>query len=227
LRGKIKRGAGQTKAATFAISSAADLRESAMDDPAWLAHYVNKTMQTVAAFSEDAVGQSALLDMAGAIGAALRGGGKLLTAGNGGSAGDAQHIAGEFVVRLMYDRAPLAAIALTTDGSVMTAAGNDYGFERAFERQVRALGRPGDVFLAISTSGHSPNILRALEAARTGGLVTLGFSAGAGGGMGGLCDVLFLAPTAETALAQQIHIVAAHIVCGLVERSLFPREAAP
>ena len=198
-----------------------------MDDSAWLAHYVRKSAQAVDDFAADAAAQATLIDMAAAIVAALRGGGKLMTAGNGGSAGDAQHIAGEFVVRLMYDRAPLAAVALTTDGSVMTAAGNDYGFERAFERQVRALGRPGDAFLAISTSGNSPNILKALEAARAGGLVTLGFGAGAGGAMAALCDHLFLAPTAETALAQQIHIIAAHIVCGLVERAFFPREAAP
>jgi len=196
-----------------------------MDDAAWVADYVTKSAAAVEVFAADGAAQARLLAMAGAIGAALRGGGKLLTIGNGGSAGDAQHIAGEFVVRLMYDRAPLAAMALTTDASVMTAAGNDYGFERAFERQVRALGRPGDVLLAISTSGHSPNILRALEAAREGGLVTLGFSAGAGGAMAGLCDHLFLAPTAETALAQQIHIIAAHIVCGLVERAFFPRQA--
>jgi D-sedoheptulose 7-phosphate isomerase len=196
-----------------------------MDDPAWLAEYVGKSARTVAAFAADSAAHARLLDMAGAIVAALKGGGKLLTAGNGGSAGDAQHIAAEFVVRLMYDRAPLAAIALTTDASVMTAAGNDYGFERAFARQVQALGRRGDALLAISTSGHSPNILRALEAARAGGLVTLGFSAGAGGAMAGLCDHLFLAPTDETALAQQVHIIAAHIVCGLVERTFFPREA--
>ncbi|HXT09180.1 MAG TPA: SIS domain-containing protein [Roseiarcus sp.] len=198
-----------------------------MDDAAWVADYVTKSAAAVEAFAADGAARAALLAMAEAIGAALRGGGKLLTAGNGGSAGDAQHIAGEFVVRLMYDRAPLAAMALTTDGSVMTAAGNDYGFERAFERQVRALGRPGDALLAISTSGNSPNILRALEAARAGGLATLGFGAGGGGAMAGLCEHLFLAPTVETALAQQIHIIAAHIVCGLVERAFFPREPAP
>jgi D-sedoheptulose 7-phosphate isomerase len=197
-----------------------------MDEFAWVARYVRKSTEAVEAFAADAAGQASLIDMAAAIAAALRGGGKLLTAGNGGSAGDAQHIAGEFVVRLMYDRAPLAAIALTTDGSVISAAGNDYGFERAFERQVRALGRPGDALLAISTSGNSANVLRALEAARTGGLVTLGFGAGSGGAMAALCDHLFLAPTAETAIAQQIHIIAAHIVCGLVERAFFPREAS-
>jgi len=198
-----------------------------MDDPSWLAEYVAKSVRAVEAFAADAAAQATLFDMAAAIVASLRAGGKLMLAGNGGSAGDAQHIAAEFVVRLMYDRAPLAAIALTTDSSVMTAAGNDYGFESAFARQVQALGRPGDVLLAISTSGQSPNILRALEAARAGGMVTLGFSAGSGGAMAPLCDLLFLAPTPETALAQQVHIIAAHIVCGLVERAMFPREGAP
>ena len=198
-----------------------------MDDPSWLAEYVAKSVRAVEAFAADAAAQATLFDMAAAIVASLRAGGKLMLAGNGGSAGDAQHIAAEFVVRLMYDRAPLAAIALTTDSSVMTAAGNDYGFESAFPRQVQALGRPGDVLLAISTSGQSPNILRALEAARAGGMVTLGFSAGSGGAMAPLCDLLFLAPTPGTALAQQVHIIAAHIVCGLVERAMFPREGAP
>jgi D-sedoheptulose 7-phosphate isomerase len=198
-----------------------------MDNSAWVAGYVDKSLGAVAAFAADRPAQDALVRMAAAITASLRGGGKLLVAGNGGSAGDAQHIAGEFVVRLMYDRAPLAAIALTTDSSVLTAAGNDYGFERVFERQVRALGRPGDVFLGVSTSGNSPNILSAFAAARAGGLATLGFSAGAGGAMRALCDHLFLAPTSETALAQQVHIIAAHIVCALVERAFFPSPAEP
>jgi D-sedoheptulose 7-phosphate isomerase len=200
-----------------------------MDDSAWVSYYLDKSMRALSTFAADAAAQSALVEMAAAITASLSQGGKLMIAGNGGSAGDAQHIAGEFVVRLMYDRAPLAAIALTTDSSVMTAAGNDYGFDHVFERQVRALGRPGDVFLGISTSGRSPNILRAFVAARTGGLITLGFGAGAGGAMPSLCDRLFLAPVEDTALAQQLHIVAAHIVCALVERSFFPRdaEAAP
>jgi D-sedoheptulose 7-phosphate isomerase len=193
-----------------------------MDDPAWVSAYVKKSLQTVGAFAADAPAQATLGEMAAAICASLKGGGKLLVAGNGGSAGDAQHIAGEFVVRLMYDRAPLAAIALTTDGSVLTAAGNDYGFEHVFKRQVRALGRRGDVFLGISTSGNSPNIIRAFEAARSAGLVTLGFSGGDGGGMQPLCDHLFLAPARETALVQQVHIIAAHIVCALVERAFFP-----
>ncbi len=121
------------------------------------------------AFCADPAQRTAMIAMAEAIAAALRAGGKLLVAGNGGSAGDAQHIAGEFVSRLMYDRAPLPAIALTTDSSAMLAIGNDYGFVHIFERQVRALGRPGDVLLGISTSGRSPNVLAALAAARARG----------------------------------------------------------
>src|SRR5947208_9814203 len=121
---------------------------------------------------------------------ALTAGCKVLLAGNGGSAGDAQHLAGEFLSRLNYDRAPIAAIALTTDTSVLTAVGNDYGYERVFERQVLGLGRPGDVFLGISTSGKSPNILRALDAARGARVTTIGFSGSHGGEMGGRCDLL-------------------------------------
>jgi D-sedoheptulose 7-phosphate isomerase len=192
-----------------------------MVDP-WVNAYLRKSLAAVQSFAADAEALSTLGRMADCIRASLEGGGKLLIAGNGGSAGDAQHIAAEFVVRLMYDRAPLAAIALTTDGSILTAAGNDYGFAHGFERQVRALGRRGDVFLGISTSGHSANVLLALEAARRLGLVTMGFSGGDGGAMAALCDHLFLAASPETAIVQQIHITAAHIVCGLVERAMFP-----
>jgi D-sedoheptulose 7-phosphate isomerase len=155
----------------------------------------------------------------------MRAGGKLLIAGNGGSAADAQHIAGEFISRLMFDHAPLPAIALTTDSSAMTATANDYGYERVFERQVLGLGRKGDVFLGISTSGNSPNVLRALAAAREMGIVTLGFSGADGGKMADLCDMRLAAPSAWTPVIQQVHITAAHIYCALIERAMFPREA--
>src|SRR4051794_21265238 len=157
---------------------------------------------------------------------ALAAGHKLLLAGNGGSAADAQHLAGEFLSRFRYDRVPLAAVALTTDSSVMTAIGNDYGYERLFERQVLGLGRSGDVLIAISTSGQSPNILRALHAARQSGLVAIGFT-GRGGDMPVLCDLCLRAPSDSTPLIQQLHITAGHIICGLVEARLFPHEAAP
>src|SRR6202140_2278824 len=180
---------------------------------------------------ERAVGDAGFMGEVLAIAAtcerSLRDGGKLLLAGNGGSAADAQHIAGEFLSRLRFDRHPLPAVALTTDSSVLTAVGNDYGYELVFERQVRGLGRRGDVFIAISTSGKSPNVIAALEAARALGVVTVGFT-GSGPGaavMRALCDHLLAAPSDDTPLIQQIHITAAHAICGIVERHLFRPRA--
>ena len=158
---------------------------------------------------------------------AIASGRKVLFAGNGGSAGDAQHLAGEFLSRLNYDRAPLPAIALTTDSSVLTAIGNDYGYERVFERQVLGLGVAGDVLIAISTSGRSPNILRAIEAARCKGLVVVGFTGRSGGEMAARCDLCLYAPADTTPLIQQLHITVGHIVCGLVEERLFPKLDQP
>jgi D-sedoheptulose 7-phosphate isomerase len=155
---------------------------------------------------------------------ALGNGCKLLLAGNGGSAADAQHIAGELLPRLNYDRAPAAALALTTDTSVITAIGDDYGYERVFERQILGLGCPGDVFVAILTSGRSPNILRAIEAARQRRLSVVGFTGRTGGEMALRCDLCLHAPSESTPLIQQIHITAGHIVCGLIEERLFPRQ---
>ena len=153
----------------------------------------------------------------------------MLLAGNGGSAADAQHLAGELIGRFNYDRAPAAAIALTTDTSALTAIGNDYGYERVFERQVRGLGRKDDVLIAISTSGRSANILRAIGAARELGLVTVGMTGKSGGEMAPLCDLCLRAPSDSTPLIQQIHIIAGHVIFGLVEERLFPRtsEAQP
>ena len=143
--------------------------------------------------------------------------------GNGGSAADAQHIAGEFLSRLRFDRHPLPAIALTTDSSVLTAIGNDYGYEQVFERQLRGLGRKGDVFIAISTSGKSPNVLAALRAAREIGVTTVGFTGTAPGAalMAPLCHLVLAAPSNDTPLIQQIHITAAHAICEIVERNMF------
>ena len=187
-----------------------------------VAEHFRRSCETLARAAEDAKLRAAIHAIADAITAAFRAGHKLLIAGNGGSAGDAQHIAGEFLSRLNFDRNPLPAIALTTDTSVLTAIGNDYGFDQLFERQVRGLGQPGDVFIAISTSGRSPNIVAALQAARAGGLTTVGFTGTATNGtMQPLCDHCLAAPSSETPLIQQIHIVAAHAICGLVERSLF------
>ncbi len=190
------------------------------------ADYLADSVATLQAFAADPATTRTMLAMAAAVAAAVRAGGKLLIAGNGGSAADAQHIAGEFIARMSYDRAPLPAVALTTDSSALTATANDYGYEQVFERQVRGLGRPGDVFLGISTSGGSPNVLRALEAARAGGLTTLGFTGQRPGPMRDLCDLLLEAPHTAAPLIQQVHITAAHVVCALVERELFPPSDA-
>jgi len=158
--------------------------------------------------------------IAGVVIAALRAGRKVLIAGNGGSAADAQHIAAELVGRYRADRPALAAIALTTDTSALTSIANDYGFEQVFARQVAALGSAGDVLLAISTSGKSPNIVAAITAARAAGLAVIGFTGAKGGEMGELCDHLLAAPSEETSIVQQIHGVAAHAICDAVERAL-------
>jgi D-sedoheptulose 7-phosphate isomerase len=187
-----------------------------------VAEHFRRSCETLSRAAEDSDLRAAIHAIATVITDAFRSGHKLLIAGNGGSAADAQHIAGEFLSRLNFDRNPLPAIALTTDTSVLTAVGNDYGFDQTFARQVRGLGRPGDVFIAISTSGRSPNVVAALKAAREGGLITVGFAGtAANGSMQPLCDHCLAAPSAETPQIQQIHIVAAHAICGLVELSMF------
>lgn len=168
----------------------------------------------------------ALKAIADAITDALKSGHKLLIAGNGGSAADAQHIAAELVGRYKSERSPLPAIALTTDTSALTAIGNDYGFARIFERQVAALGQTGDVLLAISTSGRSENILAAIHAAKARGLIVIGFTGASGGDMRALCDHILLSPGKDTATIQQIHMVAAHAICDAVEQSLSSKPDA-
>ncbi|MFC0408660.1 D-sedoheptulose 7-phosphate isomerase [Roseomonas elaeocarpi] len=187
--------------------------------------YLAESVRATEDLAADTAAQEVIFRVAEATCRSLRAGGKLLLAGNGGSAADAQHIATEFVSRLMYDRAPLAAIALTTDTSALTAIGNDYGFDQVFARQVRAIGRPGDVFLGITTSGRSPNILLAAEAAREMGLHVFGFTGRNGGALAERCDATLLAPAGQTAVVQQLHITAAHVVCALVERHFFPPSA--
>lgn len=151
----------------------------------------------------------------------LKSGGKILLAGNGGSAADAQHIAGEFVSRFAFDRPGLPAIALTTDSSILTAIGNDYGYEKLFARQVQAHGNEGDIFIGYSTSGKSPNVLRAFEEARKHGLVCIGLTGNRGGPMGQLCDHLLEVPSGDTPKIQEGHLVLGHILCGLVEQAMF------
>lgn len=158
---------------------------------------------------------------------ALQKGKKILFAGNGGSAADAQHLAAELLSRLNYNRPGLAAIALTTDTSALTAIGNDYGFENLFSRQIEALGQPGDVFIAISTSGKSKNILRALDAARIKGLTNIGMSGIHAPLMSECCDWVINVPSHETPKIQECHIMFGHIICALIENALFGAEYGP
>ena len=193
----------------------ADPREDAIS-----AHF-RKSVDALQLAAADRVLAFAMMSIAGAIGKAFRNGRKLLLAGNGGSAADAQHIAAEFLSRFAFDRNPLPAIALTTDTSVLTAIGNDYGYDQVFERQVRGLGVKGDVFIGISTSGRSPNVIAALKTARDIGVITIGMTGSGKRPMNALCELVLAAPSTETALIQQVHITAAHAICGLVERDLF------
>ncbi len=151
----------------------------------------------------------------------FRRGGKLLLCGNGGSAADAQHIAAEFVSRFRRERRGLPAIALTTDTSILTAISNDYGYERVFARQVEALGRPGDMVIGISTSGISASVIAAMRAARNGSMATVGFTGASGGTLVDHVDLCLCVPSHNTARIQEVHITVAHVVCEIVERTLF------
>ena len=175
--------------------------------------------------TQDAALLAAARKVAEVVIAALRSGNKLLIIGNGGSAADAQHIAAEIVGRYKQDRPAYAAIALTTDTSALTAIANDYGFEQVFARQVAGLGSRGDVLLALSTSGRSPNILAALRIARDRGLVTIVFTGSKGDTLGALCDHLLVAPSDDTPVIQQIHLAVAHGICDEIEQALM-RESA-
>src|SRR4029077_19933449 len=180
----------------------------------------SKTLATLERVAADDHISAEVEQIANACCKALRAGKKILFAGNGGSAADAQHLAAELVSRFQFDRPGLAALALTTDTSVLTAIGNDYGYDRVFARQLSSVAIEGDVFIAISTSGRSPNILRALEEARRKGVVTLGCT-GTGGDMSPLCDLCIRVPSQETPKIQEGHIMLGHILCGLIERELF------
>lgn len=151
---------------------------------------------------------------------AIRSGGKIILFGNGGSAADAQHLATELTVRFIKNRAPIAAIALTTDTSALTAIGNDLGFDQLFARQIQALGRAGDVAIGISTSGRSPNVIAALRSAKDMGIVPAAFGGGDGGDMVGLADPLLLIPSTTTARIQEMHIAVGQMLCGALEIEL-------
>lgn len=158
-----------------------------------------------------------IADVAGRMSAAIRQGGKVMFCGNGGSAADAQHLATELLGRYLLDRRALPALALTTDSSALTAIGNDFGFEEVFSRQIEGLGRPGDLLVAISTSGNSRNVLAAITAARSMGIVTVGLTGSGGGQMAALCDICLRVPSDHTPRIQEMHIALGHLLCELVE----------
>jgi D-sedoheptulose 7-phosphate isomerase len=187
--------------------------------------HLNQSLAALERATRDAALLATALKIAEIIIAALRAGNKLLIIGNGGSAADAQHIAAEIVGRYKQDRPAYAAMALTTDTSALTAVANDYGFEQVFARQVDGLGQRGDVLLALSTSGRSPNILAALRVARERGLVTVGFTGSKGEAIGAFCDHLLVAPSDDTPVIQQIYLTVAHGICDEIEQTLM-REAA-
>jgi D-sedoheptulose 7-phosphate isomerase len=196
----------------------------AVDIKSFITEYISHSTEAMIDFGKNEGLKNTLLDMAEGIAESIKNGGKLLIAGNGGSAADAQHIAAEFVVRMNYDRAPMPAIALTTDSSILTSGSNDLGYELVFKRQVLALGNPEDVFLGISTSGRSPNIINSLEIAKVIGMKVYGFSGADPRDMNAFCDLIFNAPSDKTPIIQQLHITGAHILCSLVEHLVHPKE---
>ena len=169
---------------------------------------------------------SALLDAIGRAASictdAIRGGGKVMFAGNGGSAADAQHLSAELVGRLGYERPGLPAISLATDVSALTAIGNDYGYDAVFSRQLDAIGCAGDVLICISTSGRSPNLLKAIDSAKAKGIKTLGLTGATGGSMREICDLCLRVPSTDTQKIQEAQIVIGHILCGLIQNTLHP-----
>ena len=187
-----------------------------------IAAQLRETAANLCTMSEDAALHAAMAAVATACIAALRQGKKILCAGNGGSAADAQHLAGELVSRFNYDRPGLPAFSLSTDTSVLTAIGNDYGYEYLFARQLGAVGNAGDVFIGISTSGRSPNIIKALQVARAKGLLTVGLTGRGGGLMPELCDHCLRVPSDLTPRIQEGHIAMGHSICQLIESQLFP-----
>lgn len=202
------------------MSAASD--RAVAEDAEAIAAALRTAARVFTTMADDGALCAAVARAAAMVTASLRAGGKLMLCGNGGSAADAQHWATELVGRFRYDRPALAAIALTADGTALTALGNDYGYERVFARQVEALGRPGDVLFALSTSGRSPSVLAALAAARAGGIATVGFTGARGDAMEPLCELLLRVPHAETARIQEGHEALGHAICTLIEATLFP-----
>ena len=191
-----------------------------------LGDYLANSARAAAALADDAQCIGVLEEIAGRMASALRNGGKILIAGNGGSAADAQHLAAEFVSRLMFDRAPLAALALSESGPILTACGNDYGFETVFARQVQALGRAGDILLALSTSGRSRNLILAGESAKAAGITSIAFTGQAESDMSRTFDLAFRAPSAQAQIVQQLHVQGGHAVLASVEHAIFGKSGS-
>jgi len=187
----------------------------------FIANQVKKSYETKQAIYKNRELMELIQEVAKVTTEAYKRGNKTLIAGNGGSAADAQHIAGEFVSKFYFDRPGLASMALTTDTSILTAIGNDYGYEKLFSRQVQANGTKGDVFIGISTSGNSENILKALEECKEKGIITVGFTGQSGGAMKELCDYCVCMPSNETPRVQESHILLGHIICAVVEEEIF------
>jgi len=185
---------------------------------------LQKSIATATAAMNDDFLVAAVLRAAETISDAMKRGNKLMVAGNGGSAADSQHLVAEFVSRLTVDRPALPAVALTTDTSILTAVGNDYSYENVFERQIEAIGRPGDVFLGISTSGNARNILKALRLCAKSGIASIGFIGNHGGGMKPLCDIPVVVPSDVTMHIQECQLALEHILCMMVERFYFGPE---
>jgi len=184
-----------------------------------------KTLENFTAMSNDSQLHGQVIAAVSLCVDALRAGKKILFAGNGGSAADAQHWAGELVSRFYYDRPGLAAVALTTDTSILTAIGNDYGYDYTFARQVEALGCAGDILILISTSGNSANIIRAANVAKERGIIVIGFSGEHGGKLAPLCEICFRVPSLETPRIQEGHEFIGHLLCGLIESEMYPDHA--
>lgn len=195
-----------------------------MDKKKFIIDSLNESSDTKKAMEEKCLND--IMKIADLLAESFRAGNKLLLCGNGGSAADCQHIATEFVVRLSHDlqRPALPAIALTTDSSNLTAGGNDIGFENVFARSVEGLGNKGDVLLAISTSGNSGNVIKAVNMAKQKGMKTVSFLGGSGGKLKSEADISVIIPSSNTQRIQEGHITAAHIICELVERELFGKD---
>ena len=194
--------------------------------PEYLSRLKTEIEENIAVTSE--FGQRCLpeiVEAANLILASVRAGGKVIAFGNGGSAAEAEHFVAELVGRYRLDRPPLAAVSLTTDTAVLTSIGNDYGFEQIFSRQLLAIGKTGDIAIAMSTSGNSPNVLAALESARTMGLASIGLTGKTGGKVRSMVDICLMAPSDCTARIQEVHTLMVHLICGFVEEAFVaPRE---